>query len=401
MAKNATEQRSEPDSRIDWGIIFCVLMLALIGLASIYVAATHDSSATSITSAVVSQLMWYIIGTVAIVIIMQFDSEQLWKVAPVLYWLGIFLLVAVLFLYSRVYYQNTGARSWFAIGSLTFQPSEVMKPAFILMLARVVTEHNNANPLHTVRTDWVLIGKLILWTLPVAVLLKLQNDFGTMLVFFAIVGGVLLVSGITWKIIAPAFATVAVVGGGALTLVTTDFGRKILEKVGFQAYQFSRVDNWLHPSSDTSNSGYQLWQSMKAIGSGGIFGTGFNVSHVYVPVRESDMVFSVIGENFGFIGGCILIFLYFLLIYQMIRVTFDTKNVFYAYISTGVIMMILFHVFENIGMSIGLLPLTGIPLPFVSQGGSALIGNLIGIGLIMSMRYHYKSYMFSRNESFK
>ncbi|MFC6260401.1 FtsW/RodA/SpoVE family cell cycle protein [Levilactobacillus fujinensis] len=401
MAKNATEQRSEPDSRIDWGIIFCVLMLALIGLASIYVAATHDSSATSITSAVVSQIMWYVIGTVAIVIIMQFDSEQLWKVAPVLYWLGIFLLVSVLVLYSRPYYQNTGAKSWFAIGSLTFQPSEVMKPAFILMLARVVTEHNNANPLHLVRTDWALIGKLILWTVPIAVLLKLQNDFGTMLVFFAIVGGVILVSGITWKIIAPAFGTVAVVGGGALTLVTTDWGRKILERVGFQAYQFSRVDNWLHPSSDTSNSGYQLWQSMKAVGSGGIFGTGFNVSHVYVPVRESDMIFSVVGENFGFIGGCILIFLYFLLIYQMIRVTFDTKNVFYAYISTGVIMMILFHVFENIGMSIGLLPLTGIPLPFVSQGGSALIGNLIGIGLIMSMRYHYKSYMFSRNESFK
>ncbi|MFD1548241.1 FtsW/RodA/SpoVE family cell cycle protein [Levilactobacillus fuyuanensis] len=401
MAKNATEQRTETDSRIDWGIIFCVLMLALIGLASIYVAATHDSSATSITSAVVSQLVWYVIGTVAIIIIMQFDSEQLWKVAPVLYGLGIFLLAAVLIFYSRAYYINTGARSWFAIGSLTFQPSEVMKPAFILMLARVVTEHNNQNPLHTVRTDWVLIGKLILWTLPVAVLLKLQNDFGTMLVFFAIVGGVLLVSGITWKIIAPAFAIVGGVGGTALALVTTDAGRKILEKIGFQAYQFSRVDTWLHPSQDTSNNGYQLWQSMKAIGSGGIFGTGFNVSHVYVPVRESDMIFSVIGENFGFIGGCILIFLYFLLIYQMVRVTFDTKNVFYAYISTGVIMMILFHVFENIGMSIGLLPLTGIPLPFVSQGGSALIGNLIGIGLIMSMRYHYKSYMFSRNDAFK
>lgn len=219
--------------------------------------------------------------------------------------------------------------------------------------------------------------------------------------FFAIVGGVILVSGITWKIIAPAFGLIAVVGGSALALVTTSGGQKLLQTVGFKAYQFSRVNTWLHPSQDTTDSGYQLWQSMKAVGSGGIFGTGFNVSHVYVPVRESDMIFSVIGENFGFIGGCVLIFLYFLLIYQMIRVTFDTKNVFYAYISTGVIMMILFHVFENIGMSIGLLPLTGIPLPFVSQGGSALIGNLIGIGLIMSMRYHYKSYMFSRNESFK
>ncbi|PTM24733.1 rod shape-determining protein RodA [Lactobacillus sp. PFC-70] len=401
MAKNATRQPDETDSRIDWGIIFCVLMLALIGLASIYVAATHDSSATSITSAVVSQLVWYIIGTIAIVIIMQFDSEQLWKVAPLLYGIGLFLLFSVWVFYSKAYYASTGAKSWFAIGPLTFQPSEVMKPAFILMLARVVADHNNNFPFHTVNSDFRLIGKIILWTLPVAVALKMQNDFGTMLVFFAIAGGVILVSGITWKILAPAMIALGVGGSGGLALVTTTMGRKILEKVGFQAYQFARVDTWLHPSADTSNQGYQLWQSMKAVGSGGIFGTGFNVSHVYVPVRESDMIFSVIGENFGFIGGCVLIFLYFLLIYQMIRVTFDTKNVFYAYISTGVIMMILFHVFENIGMSIGLLPLTGIPLPFVSQGGSALIGNLIGIGLIMSMRYHYKSYMFSRNESFK
>ena len=113
------------------------------------------------------------------------------------------------------------------------------------------------------------------------------------------------------------------------------------------------------------------------------------------------MIFSVIGENFGFVGGLLLIMLYFYLIWQMVRVTFDTKNEFYAYIATGVVMMILFHVFENIGMNIGLLPLTGIPLPFVSQGGSALIGNLIGVGLIMSMRYHYTSYMFSSEASFK
>ena len=219
--------------------------------------------------------------------------------------------------------------------------------------------------------------------------------------FIAIVAGVALVSGITWRIIVPAAVALAGVGGGALALVATSTGRTILSHLGFASYQFSRIDTWLNPASNTSDQGYQLWQSMKAIGSGGVFGTGFDVSRVYVPVRESDMIFSVIGENFGFIGSLILILLYFMLIYQMIRVTFDTKNVFYAYISTGVIMMILFHTFENIGMSIGLLPLTGIPLPFVSQGGSALIGNMIGIGLIMSMRYHNKSYMFSRNENFE
>ena len=184
-------------------------------------------------------------------------------------------------------------------------------------------------------------------------------------------------------------------------MVTSSVGRTILEHIGFQAYQFDRVDTWLHPEQDTSNQGYQLWQSIKAVGSGGITGTGFDNSKVYVPVRESDMVFSVIGENFGFIGSALLILLYLLLIYLMIRVTFDTRNEFYAYISTGVIMMILFHVFENIGMNIGLLPLTGIPLPFISAGGSSLIGNLIGIGMVMSMRYHHHSYMFSNNKEFR
>lgn len=398
--ENTRSRKDDNESRIDWGIIFCVLMLALIGLGSIYVAASHDSSSTSVVKAVVSQLVWYVIGIIAVAIIMQFDSEQLWKIAPYVYWLGIGLLAAVLVFYSRAYAANTGAKSWFALGPFTFQPSEVMKPAYILMMAKVIVTHNDENPIRTTKSDWILLGKMALWTLPVVVLLKLQNDFGTMLVFFAILGGLILVSGITWKIILPAFAVIAVIGGTALSLVITDSGRKILGKFGFQAYQFSRVDTWLHPSSDTTNQGYQLWQSIKAIGSGGLFGSGFNKSNVYVPVRESDMIFSVIGENFGFIGSAVLILLYLLLIYQMIKVTFDTRNVFYAYISTGVIMMIIFHVFENVGMSIGLLPLTGIPLPFVSAGGSALIGNMIGIGLIMSMQYHNKSYMFGQDKEF-
>nr|WP_187324679.1 FtsW/RodA/SpoVE family cell cycle protein [Liquorilactobacillus mali] len=398
LAEEQLTRADNKDVRIDYGIIFSVLVLAVIGIASIYVAASHDTSTSSVTKMILTQVVWYAIGTIAIVIIMQFDAEQLWKLAPIVYGIGIFLLVMVLFLYSRYYYAKTGARSWFAIGSLTFQPSELMKPAYIMMLGRVVSQHNNEYIEHTSNNDWKLLFKMIGWTLPIAVLLKLQNDFGTMLVFFAIFGGVVIVSGITWKIIAPIAIAGGALGATAITLVI--YGRSILEQIGFKTYQFNRIEAWLNPSADTSSTSYQLWQSMKAIGSGKLLGKGFNVSNVYVPVRESDMIFSVIGENFGFIGGCVLIFLYLLLIFQMIQVTFDTKNEFYAYISTGVIMMILFHVFENIGMSIGLLPLTGIPLPFVSQGGSSLIGNMIGIGLIMSMRYHNKSYMFSNSKDF-
>ncbi len=388
------------DNRIDWRIIFCVLLLALIGIGSIYVAAYHDTGTVSVLKAVISQIIWYVIGAITIVIVMQFDSEQLWKIAPYIYGFGLFLLFVVLFLYSRAYFIQTGAKSWFALGPFTFQPSEVMKPAYILMEARIIAQHNAEYPHHTLRNDWNLIGKMFLWTLPVIVLLKLQNDFGTTIVFIAILGGLLIVSGISWEILGPGLLVFFGISGAAIAMVVTSGGRSILSSLGFQAYQFARIDSWLHPSSDSGNIAFQLWRSMQAIGSGGLTGSGFNVSHVYVPVRESDMVFSVMGENFGFIGGTMLILLYFLLIYNMIKVTFETKNVFYAYISTGVIMMILFHVVENIGMSIDLIPMTGIPLPFISQGGSALIGNMIGIGLIMSMQYHNKSSMFSTIKNF-
>lgn len=389
-------QRSENDeneSRIDWGIIFCVLLLALIGLASIYVAGTHDHQQINVVRQVITQLSWYVIGSILIVVIMQFDSEQLWKIAPIAYWFGLFLMYAILVFYSRSYYASTGAKSWFAVGPFTFQPSEIMKPAFILMLARVVKEHNDKYG-HTIKTDWLLLGKIIAWLAPVAILLKLQNDFGTMLVFIAIVGGVVLVSGISWKIIVPLYGIVILAAIGVIVLVTTSAGQSLLSHF-FQAYQFERIKSWLDPSGDTSSGAYQLWQSMKAIGSGQLFGNGFGKASVYVPVRGSDMVFSVIGENFGFVGCVALILIYLYLIIQMVKISFDTRNVFYSYIATGVIMMILFHVFENIGMNIDLLPLTGIPLPFVSQGGSALMGNMIGIGLILSMKFHNRDYMFS------
>ena len=385
--------------RIAWNIVVPVLILAAVGLYSIYFAAIDDPSHMgSPVRAVAMQGLWYVISIAAVTFVIQFDAEQLYRIAPYVYGLGIVLLIAVLFFYNRSIAADAGAKSWFKLGPISFQPSEVMKPAFILMLARVVREHNNKYA-HTIKNDWILIGKMLAWLLPIAVLLKLQNDFGTMLVFIAIVGGVVLVSGISWKIIAPMFVAVFVLGVVVIYMVTTPSGQSFLSHF-FQPYQFRRIMSWLNPSNDTSKAAYQLWQSMQAIGSGQIFGNGFGKLSVYVPVRGSDMVYSVIGESFGFIGSVAIILLYLYLIVQMVRITFDTKNAFYSYVSTGVIMMILFHVFENIGMSIDLLPLTGIPLPFISQGGSALIGNMIGIGMILSMKFHNKDYMFSQAGDF-
>ena len=383
------------ESKIDYGIILSILLLAIISIVTLF-STTYLIEGKGLQTTIM-QIVWYIIGTIAIIVIMQFDSEQLWKLAPIAYGVGLLLLVLVLFFYDRPTEVFTGAKSWFKFGRLTFQPSEIMKIAFILMLARVVTKHNSEYDEHFVKADFLLIGKIVLTSIFPLALILLQNDLGTTLVFLAIISGVILISGITWKLIAPMFAAATAVGGGLLFIVV--YNRDILIKFGFKQYQFARIDSWLDPYHGSADAAYQLIQSMKAIGSGKVFGKGFGVSEVYVPVRESDMIFSTIGENFGFIGSTALIFIYFLLIYQMIRICFDTKNEFYTYISTGVIMMILFHVLENIGMGIGMLPLTGIPLPFISQGGSALLGNMMGVGLVMSMRYHYRSYMFSEDES--
>lgn len=391
MAK--VQEESKWYDRIAWGVIIPVVLLSFVSFYSIYNASVNDSTYGMPTRTVAMQIVWYTVSWLMVAFIVRFDAEQIFKLAPYLYGLGIIMLVAVLFLYDRTTAASSGAKSWFVVGPVSFQPSEVMKPAFILQLARVVREHN-ARYAHNLRNDWLLIGKVIAWFLPVAMLLMLQPDFGTTLVFVAITAGILLVSGISWKIIIPVFLLMVVVGVAVILLVFTSEGQTILRHY-FKTYQLERIKSWSDPSGDNSNSAYQLWQSMKAIGSGQIFGNGFNNIKVYVPVRNSDMIFSVVGESFGFVGGVALIGIYFVLIVQMVKITFSTKNAFYSYVSTGIIMMILFHAFENIGMSIDLLPLTGVPLPFVSQGGSALIGNMIGVGLILSMKWHNKDYMFS------
>lgn len=377
-------------SKIDYGIILSVFILALISLITIF-STTYLMSSSPSLSPTITQAAWYVIGTVAAVVLMMFDSEQLWKLAPVAYGLGIALLILVLLFYDRTAYTNWGAKSWFAIGPFTFQPSEVVKISLIMMLGRVITDHNMNVKERTLKTDWLLLLKIALWSLPILVLNMAQNDLGTTLVYLAIIIGMTLMSGVSWKIILPVFMLIGLLGGVLIYLVI--YNRDVLIHLGFQPYQFARIDTWLNPFGDSRGDAYQLAQSMKAIGSGKLTGKGLGISEVYVPVRESDMIFATIGENFGFIGGCFLLFIYFLLIYQMVRVCFDTKNEFYAYMTTGVIMMILFHVLENVGMTIGLLPITGIPLPFISQGGSALLGNMLAIGLVMSMRYHYDSYL--------
>lgn len=382
-------QRRTFESRIDYSLILPVLMLLSIGVVAIYIAVSHDYPDNT-WPMVGQQIAWIAVGFLLSFILMFFNTKFLWKITPYLYVFGLSLMVLPLIFYSESLVASTGAKNWIAIRGVTlFQPSEFMKISYILMLSRLVVHflQQHKQDERTLALDFFLILKLGLYTLPVLVLLTLQSDLGTALVFVAIYGGIVLLSGVSWKIILPVFLTGVLLLGGFLFIFISDGGRAFLHNLGMPTYQINRILAWLHPFDYAQTTTFQQAQGQIAVGSGGLTGQGFNVSNLLVPVRESDMIFTVIAEDFGFLGSTLVIMLYLLLIYRMLKITIKSNNQFYTYISTGFIMMLLFHIFENIGAVTGILPLTGIPLPFISQGGSSIISNLIGVGLLLSVSY--------------
>ena len=377
------------ESRIDYSVILPTLFLLIIGVLAVYVAVSQDYP-HNVATVVGQQVMWILLGVLLAFLVMFFSTKFLWQVTPLLYAFGLGLMILPLFFYSPALVASTGAKNWVTINGITlFQPSEFMKISYIVMMARMIVTFHQKHSYRDIKKDFQLIGQLVLCTLPIFVLLGLQKDLGTALVFLAIFGGMVLMSGVSWKILLPVIILGIALIAGFLLLFTSPGGTTLLHNLGMDTYQINRITAWLDPFKYAQSTTYQQAQSLIAIGSGGLTGLGFNMSNLLIPVRESDMIFTVIGENFGFVGGLVVIALYFLLIFRMLRATLLSNNRFYTYIATGYIMMLLFHIFENIGAATGILPLTGIPLPFISQGGSSIIANLIGVGLVLSMSYQY------------
>ncbi len=377
------------ESRIDYSVILPTLFLLIIGVLAVYVAVSQDYP-HNVATVVGQQVMWILLGVMLAFLVMFFSTKFLWQVTPLLYAFGLGLMILPLFFYSPALVASTGAKNWVTINGITlFQPSEFMKISYIVMMARMIVTFHQKHSYRDIKKDFQLIGQLVLCTLPIFVLLGLQKDLGTALVFLAIFGGMVLMSGVSWKILLPVIILGIALIAGFLLLFTSPGGTTLLHNLGMDTYQINRITAWLDPFKYAQSTTYQQAQSLIAIGSGGLTGLGFNMSNLLIPVRESDMIFTVIGENFGFVGGLVVIALYFLLIFRMLRATLLSNNRFYTYIATGYIMMLLFHIFENIGAATGILPLTGIPLPFISQGGSSIIANLIGVGLVLSMSYQY------------
>ena len=382
-------------SKLDFGLVLILMMLFLSSCIAIYSAQTTGQYNENF---LLKQIIWYIAGSGIIAAVIILDSEQWMKITWYVYGIGIALLAFLIVAPESIAPHINGAKSWYKVPGLgSLQPSEFVKVFLILALSRVIVQHHQKHLIKTIQTDLWLLMKLGIVTFVPLLFVMQQPDLGTSLVFIAILLGMIFVSGISWKILTAIF-------GSALIFISTIFyfilwKPDILEKyLGVKQYQFARIYSWIDPYNYQDSSGYQLTRSLLAIGSGETSGKGFGTREVYLPESHSDFIFSVIGEEFGFIGASILVSLFFMLIYHITKVGMETKNNFYTYICVGVISMITFHVFENIGMTIGLLPITGIPLPFISYGGSSLMGNMLAMGLIFSIRYHQKRYMFATDE---
>lgn len=379
-------------SRFDYHLALILLLLFLFSCIAIYSAQTTEQYGENF---LLKQILWYGIGSSIIAAVIWVDPDQWIKLSWFMYGAGLLLLILLQVAPSNIAPVINGAKSWFklpVVGSI--QPSELVKVFLIVALARVIVDHHRKYLHKTVQNDLILLTKMFIVTGVPIILILMQPDLGTSLVLLAILCGMIFSSGISWKIITTIFGAGIFFASIIFYLVIAR--PEILEKyLGVKQYQFGRIYSWIDPYNYSSTTGYQLTRSLLAIGSGETFGKGFGTREVYLPESHTDFIFSIIGEEFGFMGASILISIFFLLIYHLTRVGIETRNPFNTYICVGVISMITFHVIQNIGMTIGLLPITGIPLPFISYGGSALMGNMLALGLIFSIKFHYKKYMFS------
>ena len=384
------------NKRFDWPLTIILFIFFCVSLLAIASAQTSGQYAGNF---VLYQAINYAIFAVIVAVVMYFDPDQYKKLAWPLYGIGIVLLIAVVAIppSTEITVERNGAQSWFKTPIGNIQPVEFMKTFYILAAAYLISKHHEKFPNKTIKSDFMLLGKIAATLIVPLALIMLQPDLGSGLVFIAITAALIIVAGVTWKIILPLFVGIAFIGGSLLWMAL--YMQDFLEKAfGFEPYQFARIYSWIDPYSYASSEGYHLITSLNAIGSGEIFGKGFMSREVYVAENHTDFIFSVIGEEWGFIGASAVICLYFLLIYHLTKMTLLLKDPFCTYVCAGIIAMITFHVFENIGMTIQLLPITGIPLPFLSYGGSSMIGNGLAIGLVYSMKFHYRTYMFTTND---
>ena len=367
-----TARRTEPVTllqreralRPDLMLILAYLALSGLGLVMIYSASAPRllADGDSPTLLLRRQLVFVIVGIVAFILASLIEHRTLKMLAPIAYVASLVTLIVVLFMPVRA-----GANRWISIGSFQFQPSELAKVSLILALAAVLAASFDK------ALRWQEMARAVILVLIPAGLIFKQPDLGTMLVFAFVAVVMVFSAGTTWRQFA--FMTIAAIVASVS-----------LFKVGaIEEYQITRITAFLDPAADVANTGYNLAQSKIAIGAGGIFGKGLfegaqtNLS--FVPAQSTDFIFTAIGEQLGFVGATVVIGLFAVIAWRLLVAAANGRDRFSQLVAIGVAAMLVFHAFVNIGMTVRLTPVTGLPLPFLSAGGTAFIAMSIALGL--------------------
>jgi len=377
--------RKKLTQNVDWITLLLVFALVAFGLVSIasIMASPFDGTESSLgdylgklnLEYVELQFVNFLVGVAGMLIALAVDYQMFKPLVKYGYWAVIGLLLILLLVGES----SRGVAGWFNLGARAFQPAELCKVVLLVYLSKIISEAMDREGALKQIKD---IGLVVILTLIPTVLVAQQPDWGTAFVFIMIMICLLFVGRINWRYILGAGIAV----GGFLPLayfylMTED--------------QRGRIDVFLDPSKDLTGKGYNVNQAKISIGSGQLYGKGFFSDGTlaqlkYVPERHTDFIFAGIAEAVGFIGGTLLIVLFFMLIFRWFYVAMKAKDSFGMCLVVGCMGMLLAHVFENIGMNIGLMPVTGIPLPFISYGGSNLLTNMIAVGVVLNvwMRRH-------------
>ncbi|SDR12852.1 FtsW/RodA/SpoVE family cell cycle protein [Virgibacillus salinus] len=347
---------------------------------------------------VLKQILWFIAGILIAAVIQFFDLEQLYKASILIYIVGVLVLIGLLISPESIAPIIKGQKSWFTLPGMSMQPAEFTKITTVLYLAAAISRHKQKYEISSLKSDSLLFLKIVLITAIPVILIMNQPDFGTSMVYIFIACMMVLLSGIDWKIIIGLILAFTIIIGGAVGL-TVKFPEMSQELIGLEEYQVKRVTSWLDPSQETTNDTFQFDRSIRALGSGQLFGKGLSSLQVGTPDNHTDFIFSVIGESFGFLGTAIVVFLYFLLLYKLVKLglTSSQHTPFGAYLCLGYMSILLIHAFQNIGMTIGIMPITGIPLLLISYGGSSVLATMIGLGLVYRVAVEYsiqQDYLF-------
>ena len=361
--------------RVDWWLVIPAAFLSLASSVFVWSASRADlAPADDPQYFLVRHLINVTIGVGLAFVVSRFNFRLLRAYTPIVYVVSILGILAV---YSPIGLSIAGARAWISVpGGFTLQPSELAKVAIVLGLALVLAEKLDAESEPSDRDVLIALG---LAALPIGLVL-LQNDTGTALVMSVIVLTMISVSGAKRRWI------IGLIGGGILAaVVAVQFGV-------LRDYQILRLTSFLDPDGESGAAAYNGIQARIAIGNGGMFGRGLfegpQTQGNFVPVNESDFIFTVIGEEAGFIGAVICIALLAIIMWRGLRIALNADDLFGRLVATGVLAWLMFQTFENLGMAMGIMPITGVPLPFVSYGGTSMFASWIALGLLVNVNVH-------------